>query len=139
VDLIEQMSLGSSSRSVLLWQSLETFLRHPILGFGFQEDMTEVGGHSFFFDTAASFGVIGLVPAVAFFGLIILGLRAARKRAPGSWPLAASTIFVLTLVLGLIINPYLLEMLSLSYFIFLFLGMALADTEAVVTPRPVVN
>lgn len=136
VDLIEQMSLGSSSRSVLLWQSLETFLRHPIVGFGFQEDMTEVGGHSFFFDTAASFGVIGLVPAAAFFGLIILGLRAARKRVPESWPLAASTIFVWTLILGLIINPYLLEMLSLSYFLFLFLGMALADTEAEATPRP---
>lgn len=139
VDLIEQMSLGSSNRSVLLWQSIETFLRHPIVGFGFQEDMTEVGGHSFFFDTAASFGVIGLVPAVAFFGLIILGLRAARKRDSGSWPLAASTIFVWTLILGLIINPYLLEMLSLSYFLFLFLGMALADTEAAATPRPAVR
>ncbi len=139
VDLIEQMSLGSSSRSVLLWRSFETFLQHPIVGFGFQEDMTEVGGHSFFFDTAASFGVIGLVPAVVFFGLIILGLRAARKRAPESWPLAASTIFVWTLILGLIINPYLLEMLSLSYFLFLFLGMALADTETVAAPLPAVK
>lgn len=139
VDLVEQMSLGSSNRSVLLWQSIETFLRHPIVGFGFQEDRSEVGGHSFFFDTAASFGVIGLIPAVAFFGLLILGLRAARKRVPASWPLAASTIFVWTLVLGLVINPYLLEMLSLSYFLFLFLGMALSDTEAVASPRPVVR
>ena len=32
--------------------------------------------------------------------------------------------------MGLVINPYLLEMLSLSYFLFLFLGLAIADSEA---------
>jgi hypothetical protein len=137
VDLIEQMSFGSSSRSVLLWQSIETFLRHPIVGFGFQEDMTEVGGHSFFFDAAASFGIVGAIPAVAFFATLAVALSRARKRVPGSWPLAASTIFLWTLMLGLVINPYLLEMLSLSYFLFLFLGFALADAEAVPdAPRP---
>lgn len=129
VDLVERLQAGSSNRSMLLWQSIQTFMAHPVVGAGFQEDSLEVGGHSFFGDTAASFGLVGFIPAAAFFVTILSGLRRARRQSPRSWPVAASQMFMWTLMLGLVINPYLLEMLSLSYFLFLFLGFALADAE----------
>jgi hypothetical protein len=128
-DLVEQLQAGSSNRAMLLWQSFESFIRHPLVGVGFHEDSTEVGGHSFFGDSAAAFGLVGFVPIAAFFLLIMAGLSRARRRAPTSWAIAASQIYMWTLMLGLVVNPYLLEMLSLSYFLFFFLGLALADTE----------
>jgi hypothetical protein len=128
-DLVEQMRYGSSGRANLLWKSIESFFRNPLVGVGFQADSTEIGGHSFFGDAAGTFGLVGFVPIAAFFLLIVLGLARARRRAPTSWPVASSQIFIWALMLGLVINPYLLEMLSLSYFLFLFLGLAIADTE----------
>jgi hypothetical protein len=130
-DLVEQMQYGSSNRANLLWQSIESFFRNPLVGVGFQADSTEIGGHSFFGDAAGTFGLVGFVPIAAFFLLIVFGLARARRRAPMSWPVASSQIFIWALMLGLVINPYLLEMLSLSYFLFLFLGLSIADTETV--------
>lgn len=130
VELVEQLQRGSSNRSLLLWNSIETFISHPLFGAGFQEDSTAVGGHSFLGDTAASFGLVGFVPVAAFFLTILLGLRRARRQSPTSWSVAASQMFIWTLLMGLILNPYLLEMLSLSYFLFLFLGFAIADAQA---------
>ncbi len=128
-DLVERLQAGSSNRALLLWQSLESFFRHPLFGVGFQEDSTDVGGHSFLVDSAASFGLVGFIPIAAFFSLVVFGLAQARRRAPTSWPIASSQMFMWTLIVGLVINPYLLEMLSLSYFLFLFLGLAIADSE----------
>lgn len=129
-DLVERFQAGSSNRALLLWQSFESFLRSPLFGVGFQEDSTDVGGHSFLVDSAASFGLVGFIPIAAFFALIVFGLVRARRRSPTSWPIASSQMFMSTLIVGLVINPYLLEMLSLSYFLFLFLGLAIADSEA---------
>lgn len=129
-DLVEQLQQGSSNRALLLWRSLESFMRHPLFGVGFHEDSTEIGCHSFFGDAAGTFGLVGLIPIAAFFLLIVVGLARARRRSPTSWTVASSQIFIWTLMLGLVINPYLLEMLSLSYFLFLFLGLAVADAEA---------
>lgn len=129
-DLVERFQAGSSNRASLLWQSFESFLRSPLFGVGFQETSTDVGGHSFLFDSAATFGLVGFIPIATFFALIVFGLARARRRSPTSWPIASSQIFLGTLIVGLVINPYLLEMLSLSYFLFLFLGLAIADSEA---------
>jgi O-antigen ligase len=91
-----------------------------LVGVGFQADSTEIGGHSFFGDAAGTFGLVGFVPIAAFFLLIVFGLARARRRAPMSWPVASSQIFIWALMLGLVINPYLL-----------FLGLSIADTETV--------
>jgi len=125
------LDTATSSRWSLLLTSLETFMRNPIVGNGFfgVGDLS-VGGHSFLVDTAAIFGVVGLVPILMFFGLIVLGLRRVRVAGKVSWPVTSSTILVLVLFAGLVMNPYFLSLLSLSYFIFLLLGFALADAEA---------
>lgn len=132
-DLVEQMQRGSSNRAMLLWQSLQSFMRQPLFGIGFKEYESDIGGHSFFVDTAGALGLAGFLPVAVFFLLIVVGLARARRRAPTSWAVASSQIFLWTLMLGLVINPYLLEMLSLSYFLFLFLGLAIADMETPAT------
>jgi hypothetical protein len=130
-DMAASLETASSKRSTLLLTSLETFFQNPLAGHGFtgSTDMA-VGGHSFMFDTAAIFGLAGLVPILTFFGLISWGLWRARKTGGPSWPHSSSTIFLFTLLAGLVMNPYFLSLLSLSYFLFLLLGFALADADA---------
>lgn len=121
---------ASSTRWSLLWTSLETFFRNPIAGHGFTgSGDTAVGGHSFLIDTAAIFGIIGFLPIALFFWLIYKGLRRTRRLKGVSWTNSSSMIFLLTLMAGLVMNPYFLSLLSLSYFLFLLLGFALADGE----------
>ena len=64
-----------------------------------------------------------------FFGLVVYSLRKARRFGGPAWQVSSSSIFVLTLLAGLVMNPYFLSLLSLSYFLFLLLGFALADAE----------
>lgn len=124
------LEAASSMRSTLLLTSLDTFLRNPLTGHGFTgASDTAVGGHSFLFDTAAIFGLAGLIPILVFFSIIALRLRRARAAGGPSWPSSSSTIFLLTLLAGLVMNPYFLSLLSLSYFLFLLLGFALADAD----------
>jgi len=136
-DMAASIEAASSKRSTLLLTSLDTFLRNPLMGHGFSgaSDMA-VGGHSFLFDTAAIFGLVGLVPILAFFILLSFSLWRARAAGGPSWPPSSSTIFLFTLLAGLVMNPYFLSLLSLSYFLFLLLGFALADAEAVARARP---
>ncbi|MEI6239032.1 MAG: hypothetical protein WCR51_01450 [Planctomycetia bacterium] len=121
---------ASSSRIPLMLASLETFLRNPIVGHGFYgaSDL-DIGGHSFLVDTAAIFGLVGLVPILFFFSLVLTGLRRKNRHGGRTWPISSSRIFVLLLLAGLVMNPYFLSLLSLSYFLFLLLGFALADSE----------
>jgi hypothetical protein len=125
------LEAATSMRSTLLLTSFDTFTRNPLVGHGFSgtSDLA-VGGHSFLFDTAAIFGLAGLVPILAFFILISFSLWRARTVGRPSWPPSSSTIFLFTLMAGLVMNPYFLSLLSLSYFIFLLLGFAIADGEA---------
>jgi O-antigen ligase len=135
-DVASSLEAASSLRSTLLLTSLDTFLRNPLMGHGFSgtED-TAVGGHSFLVDTAAIFGLVGLVPILAFFILLSFSLWRARAAGGPSWPPSSSTIFLYTLLTGLVMNPYFLSLLSLSYFLFLLLGFALADGDAAVRIR----
>jgi hypothetical protein len=132
-DIAASLEAASSKRTTLLLTSLKTFLRNPLTGHGLtgSTDMA-VGGHSFMFDTAAIFGLAGLVPILVFFGLISWGLWRAQKMGGPSWPPSSSRIFLFTLLAGLVMNPYFLSLLSLSYFLFLLLGFALADADAAV-------
>lgn len=136
-ELATSLEKASSMRTTLLLTSLDTFLRNPLMGHGFSgaSDMT-VGGHSFFFDTAAIFGLVGLVPILAFFILLSFSLWRARAAGGSSWPPSSSTIFLFTLLAGLVMNPYFLSLLSLSYFLFLLLGFALADADAAARAGP---
>lgn len=124
------LEAASSSRIPLMLTSLETFFHNPLVGHGFfgATDLA-VGGHSFLVDTAAIFGLTGLVPIVTFFVLVYLGIRRKHRHGGKTWPNSSSLIFVLLLVAGLVMNPYFLSLLSLSYFLFLLLGFALADGE----------
>ena len=138
-DRASSIEAASSHRVSLLLTSLKTFVQNPVIGHGFSgEGDLAVGGHSFLFDTAATFGVVGLIPIVAFFTLLAIGLRRARSSGSGaSWPASSSTIFLFVLLAGLVMNPYLLNLLSLSYFLFLVLGFALADADVAARARPV--
>ena len=136
-EMASSLEAASSQRSTLLLTSLETFFRNPLAGHGFSgEDDLAVGGHSFLCDTAAIFGLSGLLPICLFFGLVVLGLRKSRKFGGPSWQVSSSSMLVLTLLAGLVMNPYFLSLLSLSYFIFLLLGFALADTELTCAGEP---
>ena len=130
-DAAVSLEAATSMRSTLLLTSFDTFTSNPLLGHGFSgaSDLA-VGGHSFLFDTAAIFGLAGLVPILTFFILISFSLWRARTVGGPSWPPSSSTIFLFTLMAGLVMNPYFLSLLSLSYFIFLLLGFAIADGEA---------
>jgi hypothetical protein len=129
-DSSEMLELGSSSRWSLMLKSLQTFLAEPVLGHGLTEhDYSVVGQHSFFFDTAAVFGLVGLLPAVAFFWVLVLSLLRARRAAPYSWEITSSLVFLGTFTAGNVVNPYFMGMLSLTYFEFLILGFCLADGE----------
>ncbi len=126
----EMLEQASSARWSLMWTSLETFFRNPIAGHGFFGTAdTAVGGHSFLVDTAAIFGIIGFLPIALFFWLLYKGLRRSRRLKGVAWTNSSSMIFLLTLMAGLVMNPYFLSLLSLSYFLFLLLGFALADGE----------
>lgn len=136
-DMTSSLEAASSMRSTLLLRSLDTFLQNPLIGHGLSgESDTAVGGHSFFFDTAATFGLMGLVPTLVFFGLISFSLWRSRTGSGPSWPRSGSTIFMFILLAGLVMNPYFLSLLSLSYFIFLLLGFAIADGESAAGSRP---
>lgn len=129
-DSSAMLELGSSSRWSLMLKSLQTFLAEPVLGHGLAEhDYSAVGQHSFFFDTAAVFGLIGLVPAVAFFWVLARSLWRARRAAPSSWEITSSLVFLGSFTAGNVVNPYFMGMLSLTYFEFLILGFCLADGE----------
>ena len=136
-DVASSLEVASSSRASLLVTSFKTFLQNPVMGHGFSGvgDLA-VGGHSFLFDTAATFGLAGLLPILAFFTLILFSLWRARTAAGASWPPSSSTIFLFTLLAGLVMNPYFLNLLSLSYFLFLLLGFAIADGELIQHKHP---
>jgi hypothetical protein len=139
-DAASSLEAASSMRTTLLFNSFDTFLKNPLTGNGFSGvSDTAVGGHSFLFDTAAIFGLAGFIPILAFFAVILISLRRARAAGGPSWPPSSSTIFLLTLLAGLVMNPYFLSLLSLSYFLFLLLGFALADAEVPARPRPLAN
>lgn len=129
-DSAVMLELGSSSRWPLMLNSLQTFLTEPFFGHGLLEpDYSFVGQHSFFFDTAAVFGLVGLIPAVAFFWVLARDLFRARRAAPASWEVTSSLVFLGVFTAGNIFNPYFMGMLSLTYFEFLILGFCLADSE----------
>ena len=136
-DVASSLEVASSSRVSLLVTSFKTFLQNPVMGHGFSGvgDLA-VGGHSFLFDTAATFGLAGLLPILAFFTLILFSLWRARTAAGASWPPSSSTIFLFTLLAGLVMNPLFLNLLSLSYFLFLLLGFAIADGELIQHKHP---
>ena len=50
---------------------------------------------------------------------------------------AVAGLGVFVLLAGLVMNPYFLNLLSLSYFLFLVLGFALADADVAARARPV--
>lgn len=136
-DVASSLEAASSNRVSLLVTSFKTFLKNPVMGHGFSGvgDLA-VGGHSFLFDTAATFGLAGLLPILAFFTLILFSLWRARTAAGASWPPSSSTIFLFTLLAGLVMNPLFLNLLSLSYFLFLLLGFAIADGELIQHKHP---
>ena len=130
-EMATALEAASSHRTTLLLASLDTFLKNPLLGHGFSgTDDRAIGGHSFLADTLGIFGIIGFMPILMFFGLILLPLRKNIRSSAAAWPASSSIVFVLTLLSGLVMNPYFLSLLSLSYLIFLLLGFALADAEA---------
>lgn len=139
-EVASSFEVASSNRVSLIVTSFKTFLQNPVMGHGFSGvgDLA-VGGHSFLFDTAAIFGLAGLLPILAFFTLIAFSLWRARTAAGPSWPPSSSTIFLFTLLAGLVMNPYFLNLLSLSYFLFLMLGFALADADAAALTRPLAS
>jgi hypothetical protein len=129
-DSSAMLELGSSSRWSLMLKSLQTFFAEPVLGHGLlQQDYAFVGQHSFFFDTAAVFGLIGLIPAAAFFVVLARSLLRARRAMPSSWEVTSSLVFLGAFTAGNFFNPYFMGMLSLTYFEFLNLGFCLADGE----------
>lgn len=131
-DSSAMLELGSSSRWSLMIKSLQTFLAEPVFGHGLlQQDYSFVGQHSFFFDTAAVFGLVGLIPAVAFFFVLTRSLLRARRAMPTSWEVTSSIVFLGAFTAGNFVNPYFMGMLSLTYFEFLILGLCLADGEQV--------
>jgi hypothetical protein len=131
-DSVAMLEVGSSSRWSLMMKSWQTFLSEPLLGHGLPEmDYSAVGQHSFFFDTAAIFGLVGLIPVVSFFWVLAWGLLRARRVAPTSWEITSSLVFLGAFTAGNVVNPYFMGMLSLTYFEFLILGFCLADGEQV--------
>ena len=129
-DSTAMLELGSSSRWSLMMKSWQTFLSEPLLGHGLPDlDYSAVGQHSFFFDTAAVFGLVGLIPAVAFFWVLARSLSRARRATPSSWEVTSSLVYLGTFTAGNVVNPYFMGMLSLTSFEFLILGFCLADGE----------
>jgi hypothetical protein len=129
-DSTAMLELGSSSRWSLMMRSWQTFLSEPLLGHGLPDSgYSAVGHHSFFFDTAAVFGLVGLIPAIGFFWVLARSLLRARRAALSSWEITSSLVFLGVFTAGNVINPYFMGMLSLTYFEFLFLGFCLADGE----------
>jgi hypothetical protein len=129
-DASVMMELGSSSRWSLMLRSWDTFLANPFIGHGLLDNNDlAVGRHSFFFDTAAVFGLVGLVPVIAFFFVLVKGLLQARRMNIASWEVTSSLVFLGTFMAGNLVNPYFMGMLSLTYFEFLILGFCLADCE----------
>jgi hypothetical protein len=124
------MELGSSSRWSLMLRSLQTFLECPLFGHGLlNNDDLAVGRHSFFVDTAATFGIVGLIPAGMFFFVLLRGVLRARRANVSSWDTASALVFLGTFIAGNVVNPYFMGMLSLTYFEFLILGFCLAVCE----------
>lgn len=124
------MELGSSSRWSLMLRSWDTFLANPVIGHGLLDNSDlAVGRHSFFFDTAAVFGIVGLIPAIGFFVVLLRRLLRVRKTNGASWEVTSSLVFLGTFIAGNMVNPYFMGMLSLTYFEFLILGFCLADCE----------
>jgi len=129
-DSTAMLELGSSSRWSLMMKSWQTFLSEPLLGHGLPDlNYSAVGQHSFFFDTAAVFGLVGLIPAVAFFWVLARSLFRARRATPSSWEVTSSLVYLGAFTAGNVVNPYFMGMLSLTYFEFLILGFCLADGE----------
>ena len=123
---------ASSGRWSLLFRSLGTFARNPLFGHGLNtKSDIAIGGHSFFADTAAIFGLLGLLPIIYALGVLFFGLLRSRWSQNYDWRAASSLIVISLIWIGNVINPYLLNMLSLSLFEFLALGFCLADLERV--------
>ena len=57
-------------RSNLYFQSIEGFIKSPLLGQCFINNSKTCGGHSFVFDTLCEFGLLGLFLIILFFGPI---------------------------------------------------------------------
>ena len=127
---------ASSGRWSLLFRSLGTFIRNPLFGHGLDtKSDIAIGGHSFLADTAAIFGLIGFLPIVYALGVLLFGLFRSRWWRNYDWRAASSLIVISLIWIGNVINPYLLNMLSLSLFEFLALGFCLADLERVIHDR----
>lgn len=82
------------SRTILYQYSWETFLKNPFVGSAFSEKLM-FGGHSFFLDTFAKFGLIGGIPFLYL--LLYYPIRCIRKNKEFSLSLA---ILVLMIFVG---------------------------------------
>ena len=82
------------SRTILYQYSWETFLKNPFVGSAFSEKLM-FGGHSFFLDTFAKFGLIGGIPFLYL--LLYYPIRCIKENKAFSLSLS---ILILILFVG---------------------------------------
>jgi len=73
IDIQASIQEGEASgqvkgRQALYFQSIDSFLSNPVLG----DINSEAGGHAFWFDHLASFGIVGTLPLLTAYFLLVL-------------------------------------------------------------------
>jgi hypothetical protein len=73
IDIQTSIQEGEASgqvkgRQALYFQSIDSFLSNPVLG----DINSEAGGHAFWFDHLASFGIVGTLPLLTAYFLLVL-------------------------------------------------------------------
>lgn len=126
-EVTKDTNVATSGRLELAKHSLQTFLRYPLFGAGGGDNAEQLGGHSYFIDTLARFGIVGSLPM--FLAFLSLLWRAVQLRRSGGnrWAAAADVVFMITWLTALVINPYFLGYLTLNYIVFLGFGLICGD------------
>ena len=139
-ELTEETNVATSGRLELAKVSWETFMKNPLFGAGGASENAEIqGGHSFFIDTLARFGIIGSFPMLAAFATIALAAVRTRRATAFHWSAAAMVMFMASWIVALIINPYFLGYITLNYVVFLSFGFIIGDSvfrRGVTVPAP---
>jgi hypothetical protein len=128
-EITTETNVASSGRLELSKISWNSFINHPVFGAGGASDNSETqGGHSFFLDTLARFGVIGSFPMFAAFVWLTRAALHAWRRKTFRWSGAAMVLFMASWIVALFINPYFLGYITLNYVVFLSFGFIIGDS-----------
>ena len=108
----------SGTRVSLVWVSLSSFFDSPFLGVGDDTHSDVIGGHSFWFDSLARYGIVGFIPLALMITSWSYWAAMNFKYNMESYMDRALFAFFITFVLSNIFNPYLFtSMLDLIVFL----------------------